>query len=123
MYPILTSLVFVVLASSMPFMGNDPHTYRGTWYHSCAAPFVRQSGKTWRSLIFVGWFLVRLLFFHRMPPSCHSDITPGSRSVPLCVHDYRAFRTVHAALQTATAIVSSHELVSCGNGGLTLCCS
>ena len=35
----------------------------------------------------------------------------------LCVHIYRAFRTVQAALQTATAAVSSHELISCGNGG------
>ena len=51
----------------------------------------------------------------------HSDSTPDRRRVPLCVHDYRAFRTVQAALQTATAVVSKHELVSCGTGG-TLCC-
>ena len=45
------------------------------------------------------------------------DGTPDSRRVPLCVHDYRAFRTVQEAFQSTTAVVSSHELVSCGNGG------
>ena len=62
-------------------------------------------------------FLVRLLFFHCMPPGRHSDSTPDSRHVSLCVHDYRAFRTVQAALQTGIAVVSSHKLVRCGNGG------
>ena len=38
------------------------------------------------------------------------------RRVPLCVHDYRAFRTVQAALQITT-VVSSDDLVSRGNGG------
>ena len=33
----------------------------------------------------------------------------------LRVYDYRAFRAVQAALQTATAAVSSHELVGRGN--------
>ena len=38
-------------------------------------------------------------------------------------HDYRAFRTAQAALQTETAVVSSHELISCGKGGeLSHCC-
>ena len=55
-----------------------------------------------------------------MSPIRHSGSTPDA---PPCVHDYRAFRTVQAALQTATAaLVSSHELVSCGNGGGALCC-
>ena len=51
--------------------------------------------------------------------SRHSDSTPGSRRVPLCVHDYRAFRTVQAVLQTAaaTTVGCSHELVGGGNGG------
>ena len=40
----------------------------------------------------------------------------------VCAHDYRAVRTVQAALQTATAVVGSRDLVNCGNGG-TLCCS
>ena len=52
-----------------------------------------------------------------MSTSRHSDSTPDSKRVPLCVHDYRAFRTMQAALQTTTAVVSSHELDSCGNGG------
>ena len=38
--------------------------------------------------------------------------------VLLSVHDYRAFRAVQAALKTAAAAVStSHEFVSCVNGG------
>ena len=36
-------------------------------------------------------------------------------------HDFRAVRTVQAARQTATAVVFSCELVSCGNVGI-LCC-
>ena len=32
------------------------------------------------------------------------------------VHDYRAFPTVQATLKTAVAVVSSHNLVSGGNG-------
>ena len=55
-----------------------------------------------------------------MPARCHSESAPDSRRVPLCDLDYRAPRTVQAALQTATAAVSSHELVSCGNGGTML---
>ena len=45
--------------------------------------------------------------FHCMPASRLSDSTPESRRAPLCVHDYRAFRTVQAARQAATAVVSS----------------
>ena len=52
-----------------------------------------------------------------MSASRHSDSTPDIRRVSLCVHDYRAFSTVQAALQTAAAVVSSHDLVSGGNGG------
>ena len=41
------SLIFLVLlASCIPFLGNDPRTY-----HTCAPPFAREAGKTWR---FVG---------------------------------------------------------------------
>ena len=32
------------------------------------------------------------------------------------IHDYRAFCTVQAALKTASAVVSSHNMVSGGNG-------
>ena len=42
-----------------------------------------------------------LVFFH-VSAGRHSDNTTDSRCVPLCVHDdYRAFRAVQAALQTA----------------------
>ena len=52
-----------------------------------------------------------------MSASRHLDSTLDIRRVFLCVYDYRTFRTVQAALQTAAAVVSSHELVSGGNGG------
>ena len=39
----------------------------------------------------------RLLIFHCGSASRHSQSTQDSRRVPLCVHDYRAFRTVMAA--------------------------
>ena len=60
---------------------------------------------------------VRLLLFHCMSASRHSDSTPDTRRVSLCAHDYHACRTVQAALQGAAAVVSSHELVSGGNRG------
>ena len=43
--------------------------------------------------------------------SRHSDSTPDSRGVPLCVHDYRALCTVQAALQTVTAVSSQQPRV------------
>ena len=51
-----------------------------------------------------------------------SDSTPDSKDVRLCVHDYRAFGMVRAALQTAVAVVSSHVLLinSLGNGGKSM---
>ena len=52
-----------------------------------------------------------------MSASRHSESTPDLRRVSLCVHDDRAFRTVQAVLQTAAAVVSSHNLGSGGNGG------
>ena len=57
---------------------------------------VRQSGRTWRSLIRAfGVFSARFaLFFNRMAVGRHSDDTLG-------VRDSRAFRKVQAALQTA----------------------
>ena len=48
MYLLLTSLLFAVLANCLPLHG----------YHSCAAPFVRHSGKTLRSLIFGRWWFL-----------------------------------------------------------------
>ena len=41
-----------------------------------------------------------------MSASLHFDSTSDSRRVLLCVHDYCAFRTVQAALQTVAAVVS-----------------
>ena len=70
-------------------------------------------------VILVGFVSVRLLLFHCMPASRHSDSTPDIRCVFLCVHDYRALRTVctvPGALQTTAAVVSSHEVVCGGNG-------
>ena len=105
-YLLFASLIFGVLASHIPVMGNAPRNCqgRGIIFNSCAALFVRQSGKTWRLLIEVWRFLVLLLFVHSMPASRHSDSTPDSKRVPLCVHDYRAFRTVQTAFHTATAV-------------------
>ena len=62
-------------------------------------------------------FFFRSLFFDCMPASRPSDSTPDSRRVLLCAHEHRALRTVQAARQTNTAVVSSHASVSCGNGG------
>ena len=64
----------------------------------------------WEDMAFVDtcmmgfWF--DCSFLTPYPASRHSDSTPDSRRVPLCVHDYLAFHTVQAALQTATAVVS-----------------
>ncbi|CAN0327851.1 unnamed protein product, partial [Laminaria digitata] len=80
---------------------------------------VRQPGKNRRSLIFVWFFLFDCSFFTAR--SRFVNLTaPDSRCVPLCVHDYRAFRTVQATLQTANPFVSSHELVNGGNSVLSL---
>ena len=114
-----SSLFFVVLAELYTLHGERPPAIRRDVVLIAVLHLVRQSGKTRRSLIFVWcFFLVRLLFFHCLSAGRHSDSTPDSRRVPLSVHDYRAFRTVQAALQTAIAVVSSHELVSCGTGGI-----
>ena len=66
---------------------------------------------------------VRWFFFHCSSASrsyCMIAPQTAGRRVPLCVHDCRAFRTVQAALQTSTAVVGSHELGSCGNGGYSM---
>ena len=58
------------------------------------------------------------VLFKRGCPRVVALTAPQTSGVLLsCVHYYRAFRTVRAALQTAAAVVSSHELVSGGNGG------
>ena len=79
---------------------------------------VKQLGKAGRSLIFVLWFLVRLLLFHCMPTGRHSDSTPDGRRFRLCSRlpcgSYGA--------GSPTAVVCSRELVGCDNGG-TPCCS
>ena len=46
-----------------------------------------------------------IALFHCMPAGRHSDSTPDSKRVLLCVHDYRALRMVQAAIRTATAVV------------------
>ena len=53
-----------------------------------------------------------------MPAGRHSDSTPASRRVRPCGHDYRAVSTVQEALQTATAVVCSRELVVVGTDAL-----
>ena len=80
------------------------------WYKSSAAPFVRRSGKSWQSLIFLGRFGIGWLFC----TACPRVVALTARR---CIHHYRAFRSVHAALQTATAVVSIHELAWCRNAG------
>ena len=46
--------------------GELPPQLSGAWFNSRAASFVRQSGKTWRSLIFVWWVFgsIALLSLH-----------------------------------------------------------
>ena len=116
MYLLFTSLVLAVLATCIPFMGNDPSNCDGRGI-TAVLHLAREAWKIWRSLIFAWSFLVLTARFHCMSAGRYSDSTPDSRRVPLRVPDYRAFRTVQAALQTTTAVVSSREFVSCGNGG------
>ena len=115
---LFTALLFLVWAGCVPFGKNDPRNRRerGTWYpiiHSCAAPFVRQSGDTRRWLIFVRRFSVRLLFFHRISASRHSDKHPRQQAVSsLCS---RLPCVSYGAGSTPDSNSSSHELVSRGN--------
>ena len=58
-----------------------------------------------------------------MPAGRHPDNTADSRRFPLYVHDYRAFRTVQAAPQTANHhCCSQYQVVTrslvVGAGGL-----
>ena len=122
MHLLLTSLVLVGLTICIPFTRKDPLNYqgRGIIRSSCAAPFfVKTSGKRWRSMIVVWWFLIRLLFFHCMSASRHSDSTPDSKQAcsSLCSRLPRVLYGSDSTPDSNTAVVSSHELVSCGNGG------
>ena len=71
------------------------------------------------------WVVLGLIaLFYCMSAGHHSDSNPDSRCVPIfCLHDYRAFWTVQAVLQTATnrgtgsQYFNSHELVDGGGGG------
>ena len=67
---------------------------------------------------------ITLLFFSADPRvvTLTAPQTAGRR-VSLCVRDYRAIRTVLAAPRIATAVVSSHNLVSGANGGDSMRCS
>ena len=103
-------------------MGNDPpqfsiFTHRRS---SCAATcqITRDEGAI-IDICMVWWFLVRLLFFHCMPTSRHSDSTPDSRRACLCS---RLSCGSYGAGSPA-AVVCSRELASCGNGGTLLGCS
>ena len=69
---------------------------------------VRKPGKTERLLIFVWWFLVRLLFIHCMPAGRHSDSTPDSRRVRL----FSRLPCGSYGAGSPTAVVCSGELVS-----------
>ena len=48
-YMILTSRVFLALVGSVFCMRNDPRNYQGHCTIAVLHPFVRQSGKRWRS--------------------------------------------------------------------------
>ena len=102
-----------------PPWGTTPFNFQfsGTGVVAALQP-VKYLGKAGRSLIFVLWFLVRLLLFHCMPAGRHSDSTPDSMRVRL----YSRLPCVSYGADSPTAVVCSRELVSCGNGG-TLCCS
>ena len=85
----------------------------------------RQQLDSWTSsrytkMMFVLWFLVRLLLFHCMPAGRHSNSTPDRRRVRLCSR----LPCGSYCADSPTAVVCSRELVSCGNGGtLQVCCS
>ena len=68
-------------------------------------------------MIFLWCFLFDCSFFTACPRVAILTAPQTGGVFPFC-NDYRAFRTVQAALQTATAVVSSRELVSFGNGEL-----
>ena len=73
-----TSLVFVALASCIPFIGNDPRACRGTWYgiiamlHFFFPSKTVQEKKKWRSLVFLRW-LSR--FSRSFFPACARVVT------------------------------------------------
>ena len=114
MYLFLTSQLFVVLAGCIPVMGNDLRNCQGRGIiavlHLCQT--VREDMAIGDILMVVSCSTALL---HCISASRHSDRTPDSRRLPLCVRDYRSFRSVEATLQTATAVVSSHYLIRCGN--------
>ena len=114
MYLLLTSLVYVVLASWIPFKGNVRGKYQGVGIILLQCCTFCQTVREDMAIVDVDVdvrmvILVSIAPFHCMPASRRSDSTPGSRRLPLCAHDYRALRAVEAALQTATAVVSSHD--------------
>ena len=118
MYLLLTSLVSVVLASCIPFRGNDPRNFQARGIK--AVPHLLcQTVREEMAIVDIRVVFFRLdsSFFTACPRVVTLYSTPDIRRVVLCVHNYRAFRTVQAALQTAAAVVSSPGLVSGGNGG------
>ena len=99
--------------SCIPFMGNDPPQFSSTGVVAAQQP-VKKLGKTGRSLIFVWWFLVRLLFFTACPRvvTLTALQTAGAFVDAL---DYRAVCTVQAA-QPLYFVTASWSVV--GTGGL-----
>ena len=50
-----------------------------------------------------GWTCI----YVRQPVDTRTAPQTAGRRVPLCVHDYRAFRTMQEALEAATAVPGS----------------
>ena len=105
MYMILTSRVFLALVGSVFCMRNDPRNYQGHCSIAVLHPFVRQSGKRWRSFdICMVLSCVDFFCFGCMSASHLSDSTVDRRRVVRSVFTATScFRTARAALQTVTA--------------------
>ena len=115
----VTDFCRVGRVSCQPLMGNDPPNFQFSRTGVVAAlQPIKQLGKAGRSVIFVSWFLVRLLLFHCISTGRHSDSTPDSRLVRLSSR----LPCGSYGEDSPTAVLCSRELVSCGNGG-TPCCS
>ena len=93
---------------------KNTHQERHTWQS------VRYFGKTWAIVdVLFGGFWFDCSFFTACPRVVHLTALQAA-GVFLCVHDYRAVRTVQVALQTATAVVSTAVAASwlvVGTGG------
>ena len=82
---------------------SDPRQLSGTWYHSCAVrcQIVREDVAIVDTCMVV-FGPIGLCSLHvRQPVVTLTAPQTAGRRVPFCIHDYRAFRTAQAALQTA----------------------